>query len=100
MSDLASVAGRSCPASYGYGAGVFRRAPDFACEALYVIGGLYGNPEALDAIEAMAAQEAQQTERPPTLAFNGDFHWFDASDAAFAAIHRRVLRHIDRKSVV
>lgn len=93
-SSLGSVAGRSCPASYGYGAGVFRRAPDFACDTLYVIGGLYGNPEALDAIEALAAQEAQQTQTPPTLAFNGDFHWFDASDAAFTDIHRRVLRHI------
>ncbi|MFL6720004.1 MAG: hypothetical protein ACJ8G3_26960 [Burkholderiaceae bacterium] len=97
MTDLSGIAGRSCPAGYGYGAAVFRRAPDFACDTLYVIGGLYGNPEALDAIEAMAAQEAQeapQTQRPPTLAFNGDFHWFDASDAAFAAIQRRVLRHI------
>jgi hypothetical protein len=94
LGDVSSVAGRSCPASYGNGAGVFRRAPDFACETLYVIGGLYGNPEALDAIEALAAQETQQTQRPPTLAFNGDFHWFDASDAAFADIHRRVLRHI------
>lgn len=92
--SLGSVAGRSCPASYGYGAGVFRRAPDFACDTLYVIGGLYGNPEALDAIEALAAQEAQQTQTAPTLAFNGDFHWFDASDAAFTDIHRRVLRHI------
>ena len=92
--SLGSVAGRSCPASYGYGAGVFRRAPDFTCDTLYVIGGLYGNPEALDAIEALAAQEAQQTKTPPTLAFNGDFHWFDASDAAFTDIHRRVLRHI------
>ena len=97
MSDLSGIAGRSCPAGYGYGVAVFRRAPDFACDSLYVIGGLYGNPEALDAIEAMAAQEAQQTpqtQTPPTLAFNGDFHWFDASDAAFAAIQRRVLRHI------
>lgn len=90
MSGAAHVAGRSCPASYGYGARVFRRAPDFACDTLYVIGGLYGNPEALDAIEAMAAVERQ----PATLAFNGDFHWFDAADAAYADIDRRVLRHI------
>lgn len=90
MSGAGNVAGRSCPASYGYGAGVFRRAPDFATDTLYVIGGLYGNPEALDAIEAMAALEGQGT----TLAFNGDFHWFDADGAVFADINRRVLRHI------
>jgi hypothetical protein len=97
VSGAAHVAGRSCPASYGYGAGVFRRAPDFAADTLYVIGGLYGNPEALDAIEAMAALEAREAGAAagaPVLAFNGDFHWFDADQAAFADINRRVLRHI------
>ena len=54
---MSDVAGRSCPAGYGYGAAVFRRAPDFAANTLYVIGGLYGNPQALDQIERLAAQE-------------------------------------------
>jgi hypothetical protein len=82
-------AGRSCPASYGYGPAVFRRAPDFASDTLYVIGGLYGNPQALDQVERIAAQEPGAT-----LAFNGDFHWFDTDPAVFADINRRVLRHI------
>jgi hypothetical protein len=81
--------GRSCPVSYRYPPAVFDRAPDFDAEVLYVIGGLYGNVEALDAIERLAASEAVQ----PTLVFNGDFHWFDVDAAGFAAVSRRVLAH-------
>ena len=86
---MSDIAGRSCPASYGYGPAVFRRAPDFAADALFVVGGLYGNPQALDAVERMAAMEPDAV-----LAFNGDFHWFDTDPAVFADINRRVLRHI------
>ncbi|MEB0137351.1 hypothetical protein QN362_18630 [Actimicrobium sp. CCC2.4] len=82
-------AGRNCPTSYAYGAGVFAREPDLAAQTLYVIGGLYGNPQALDAIEALAASEADV----PQLVFNGDFHWFDTDPAIFADLHARVLRH-------
>ena len=41
-----------CPADYAYSPGVFDRAPDFEAQTLYVVGGLYGNLAALDAIEA------------------------------------------------
>jgi hypothetical protein len=81
--------GRACPPHYGYSPRVFARRPDLEAEALYVIGGLYGNPLALDEIDRMAALEAQ----PPNRVFNGDFHWFDAEPALFAAIQRRVLTH-------
>lgn len=81
--------GRSCPPHYGYSPRVFARAAEIETDALYVIGGLYGNPLALDAIEAMAAAEPIA----PRLVFNGDFHWFDASETDFAAIQRRVLAH-------
>jgi hypothetical protein len=81
--------GRACPAHYGYSPRVFARAPDFNAETLYLIGGLYGNPAALDEIDRMAALETQ----PPTRVFNGDFHWFDAEPALFATVQRRVLAH-------
>jgi hypothetical protein len=68
---------------------VFARPADVEAETLYVIGGLYGNVCALDAIEAMAAQESS----PPQLVFNGDFHWFDADTTLFAEVQRRVLAH-------
>jgi hypothetical protein len=87
-----AAAGRSCPARYGYGARVFRRTPEIVADTLYVIGGLYGNPFALDAVEAIAAQEARNGTQPQ-LVFNGDFHWFDTDPAVFEMITRRVLRH-------
>jgi hypothetical protein len=79
--------GRSCPPHYGYSPRVFARTPDLTADAVYVIGGLYGNAFALDAIERMAAQERV----PPRLIFNGDFHWFDAGSAAYAEIQTRVV---------
>ncbi|MFT5588027.1 MAG: hypothetical protein ACI9ZF_000182 [Bradyrhizobium sp.] len=82
-------AGRNCPTGYAYGAGVFAREPDLSAQTLYVIGGLYGNGQALDMIESLAAREAVA----PQLVFNGDFHWFDTVPAIFADLHARVLRH-------
>jgi hypothetical protein len=74
---------------YRYPPRVFDREPDLVAETLYVIGGLYGNVEALEAIEELARREAG----PVTLVFNGDFHWFDIDRAAFAAVEGVVARH-------
>lgn len=81
--------GRICPPHYGYAPHVFACAPQITADTLYVIGGLYGNPFALDAIDALAAAEPV----PPVRVFNGDFHWFDAEPALFARIQQRVLAH-------
>src|SRR5688572_731748 len=81
--------GRICPVGYRYAPRVFDRAPDFEAETLYVVGGLYGNVEALDALAAMAARER----RPVTFVFNGDFHWFDAAPEDFRAIAAGVAPH-------
>ena len=82
--------GRSCPLSYRYPARVFDRAPEIETETLYLIGGLYGNREALAAILTMAEHEPG----PVTLVFNGDFHWFDIASEDFAAIDDEVARHV------
>ncbi|MGE5338782.1 MAG: metallophosphoesterase family protein [Gemmatimonadota bacterium] len=82
----ATIPGRVCPPRYGYSPRVFARAAQFVEDTIYVIGGLYGNGFALDAIERLAAQEPVR----PRLVFNGDFHWFDADPALFAEIRRRV----------
>ncbi len=82
-------AGRVCPADYVYSPKVFARLPDFEAGALYVVGGLYGNQVALDAVEQLVAQEMA----PVTIVFNGDFHWFDAEPDWFAHIERGVARH-------
>jgi hypothetical protein len=81
--------GRSCPVAYRYSPRVFDREPQLAAETLYVVGGLYGNVEALAAVAALAAREPG----PVALAFNGDFHWFDVADADFAQVTGEVLRH-------
>ena len=86
--DIAK-AGRLCPHDYRYAPSVFRRPPEITAEVLYMVGGLYGNLAALDAVEGLAAAERV----PPTIVFNGDFHWFDAEPAWFAEVARRVGRH-------
>ncbi len=85
----AGNAGRLCPADYNYSPSVLARAADFAADTLYVVGGLYGNLAALDAVEQLAAQEPAATH----IVFNGDFHWFDAEPDWFAAIERGVAPH-------
>ncbi|OIN04505.1 metallophosphoesterase family protein [Oceanisphaera psychrotolerans] len=85
--------GRSCPLNYridprqlGQGA-----APEREC--IYIIGGLYGNWAALDAIETLCRQEVTAGLAEPELVFNGDFNWFNAEDRAFRQINERVLAH-------
>jgi hypothetical protein len=80
-------AGRMCPSDYRYPPSVFDRAPEVAADVLYVVGGLYGNLPALDAVERLAAHEHA------VIVFNGDFHWFDAEPRWFAEIERRMARH-------
>jgi hypothetical protein len=81
--------GRNCPVAYRYSPRVFDREPQLGAETLYVVGGLYGNPEALAAVLALAAREPA----PATIVFNGDFHWFDVDARDFAAISDGVLAH-------
>lgn len=85
--------GRVCPLRYRHGPGAIARADPRAADTLYVVGGLYGNRPALDAIERMADAEALAGAAVPTLCFNGDFNWFDVDDHAFADVNARVLAH-------
>ncbi len=82
-------AGRVCPLHYRYGAAAIATTPERETPTLYVIGGLYGNLQALDTIEAMAAAERVA----PRLCFNGDFNWFNVADANFEQVNQRVLAH-------
>lgn len=82
------IPGRSCPLSYRYDPSVFVRAPDFQAETVYIVGGLYGNEQALDAVAEMCASETEAA-----LVFNGDFNWFNAERESFVAVNRRVLEH-------
>jgi hypothetical protein len=87
--DANDAPGRSCPVTYRYSPTVFRRPAEIEAETLYVIGALYGNPFALDAIDELAAGE----QAVPTLVFNGDFNWFEVDPEGFAGLNARVLAH-------
>ena len=82
--------GRNCPLAYRYSPADFRRPAEIEAETVYVIGGLYGNPFALDAVLELAAAERV----PPRLVFNGDFNWFDVDHDGFARLNARVLEHV------
>ncbi len=84
-----STTGRLCPIRYRYGAAALQAAPPSEADTLYVVGGLYGNPIALDALDDLLDEERG----PVRVCFNGDFHWFDVARADFADIDRRVARH-------
>ena len=79
--------GRSCPRHYRYSPAVFARPADLKAQSLYIVGGLYGNSFALEAVLDLARRENA------TLVFNGDFNWFDVDSEGFGAINETVLRH-------
>lgn len=89
---MSTAPGRSCPLRYRYSPAVFRRAPDLGADTLYVIGGLYGNVEALHEILAMKATE-ERNGPEVRLLFNGDFNWFDIDGDSFGEINETVLAH-------
>ena len=84
-----NAAGRVCPADYWYGPAVFARPAEIKADTLYVTGGLYGNLQALRTAEAMA-----KAEPGARLVLNGDFHWFDADPAWFAAVEAAARGHL------
>ncbi|MBM3368985.1 MAG: hypothetical protein FJY43_12050 [Betaproteobacteria bacterium] len=81
--------GRSCPRDYRYGATALAGPATLQTDALWIAGGLYGNTFALRELESMLAAERGEA----ALVFNGDFHWFDVDDGAFANIEQGVARH-------
>jgi hypothetical protein len=90
--DTLQAPGRSCPLHYRYRPEVFAAAapPHLrALEVLYVVGGLYGNEQALDQVLELFDRERGRKR----LVFNGDFHWFDTYPAVFARVQRAVLAH-------
>lgn len=88
--------GRNCPTSYRYGRQALAGEASLHAESLWVAGGLYGNPFALDAL--LAAYEADRGAK--ALAFNGDFHWFDVDAGDFQRVNDAVLAfHATRGNV-
>lgn len=88
-----SESGSSCPTAYRYEASAFRTAPCDPVETAYVVGGLYGNVEALHAILRMRDAETKQGPRV-TLVFNGDFNWFDVDTPSFDEINQVAIDNL------
>ena len=83
-------AGRACPIDYRIAADAFADNAQRACDVLYVVGGLYGNPFALDAVDALVATEQAAAPNAVIMTiFNGDMHWFDKTADNFANIEQR-----------
>jgi hypothetical protein len=82
--------GRTCPLHYRYAPEELARNTPLEADCIYVVGGLYGNRPALDAIFDLAAREPQ----PATLVFNGDFNWFNIDRAGYEEINRRAFAHV------
>lgn len=85
--------GRTCPLSYQTQPEALSGPADLSADTVYIIGGLYGNRQALAAIEALAQAERAEGLPKPVLVFNGDFNWFNASPQGLADINDKVLRH-------
>jgi hypothetical protein len=84
------VPGRSCPLAYRYHPEALAQPAQLEADTLYVVGGLYGNPAALQVLLERADREPNG---PATIVFNGDFHWLDVDPDDFRAISETVLAH-------
>src|SRR5207245_2527491 len=81
---------------YRYGPDALRGKPSLHADSLWIAGGLYGNPLALEAL--LQAYERERGSK--ALVFNGDFHWFDVDAADFGRINEVVLAfHATRGNV-
>ncbi|MDK6233806.1 metallophosphoesterase family protein [Aerococcus sanguinicola] len=81
--------GRLCPSDYAIEEKVYEKDFPDHDKGLYIIGGLYGNPYALDEIEAMQVRDPE----PVSLCFNGDTHWFDCDPDLFQDLEERLNCH-------
>lgn len=85
--------GQSCPAEYRYAAFDFRIAQSDRVDTAYIVGGLYGNLDALHAILRMQEAEARRGIHV-ALVFNGDYNWFDTDLHSFRQINQVALESI------
>jgi predicted phosphodiesterase len=83
-----SAPGRNCPLSYRYRPEVFARDAELGADTVWIAGGLYGNPFALERLLALYERERGAK----ALVFNGDFHWFDADPETFSHIDATVSK--------
>lgn len=83
------IPGRTCPIDYNLNVETFNQFDeDIMADTIYVVGGLYGNKEALDEILKMAKGESNLR-----IVFNGDAHWFDVNLEDFSYIENAIKNY-------
>jgi hypothetical protein len=92
-----ALRGRQCPLAYRYQPAVLAGPARLSARTVFVVGGLYGNPLALEAVlERARVDRAGEA----TVVFNGDFHWLDVDAADFRRVSELVLsRHATKGNV-
>lgn len=79
-----------CSPLYRTGASLLADAKsDLPARVLYVVGGLYGNWVALDALVEMIRAEARR-EQGVGVVFNGDFNFFNATVESWQRVNSRI----------
>lgn len=84
-----NIPGRSCPLDYHIPAELYENRSEIKCEILYVVGGLYGNLEALKSLNQQIKKE-----KNVLVVFNGDMHWFDKTIEDFQNIEKMAESHV------
>lgn len=85
--------GRVCPVRYHHGPEALRAAAARAAGTAWIVGGLYGNVEAIDALCERVARD-ERAGLDPLLVLNGDFHWFDVDPGDFRAVQDRAMDQV------
>lgn len=80
-------------ASCSYSSTGFSNPISLCAETVYIVGGIYGNMEALRCVLQMKIQEEQQFGTPVKLLFNGDYNWLNCDAESFVEINESVLCH-------
>lgn len=91
VSSVPSAPHRSCPISYSISPTSIRKSKDINTQVLFVVGGLYGNVEALDAIEKRISDDGSfsHSDEKPLVVFNGDFNFLNSSPDDWLSINNR-----------
>ena len=94
LSSSCRAADECSPAYVTHAQDLADASQDTDCDVLYVVGGLYGNVAALDALEEGIARERRHGLHIE-VCFNGDFNFFNATSKTWARINQgvRALGH-------
>lgn len=75
------IKGRNCSLDYNLDKKWPKKYIPLLRDAIYVVGGLYGNYEALESIKEVVKEDNERF-----LVLNGDIHWFDIHEEDFLKI--------------